>query len=283
MFLKNTIQEDNMLKNNFAFSLLLLTSINILSQVTLSENNLDRCKHENCYKEQIEKIISLVLPEGSKIESIEKSEFPGIYKVYFGDIQPIYVSEDGRYFLYGQMFKIDLQTSYVGADSYGSFKSLEPTIRNLTDMDVFEKRRSLMEEIQESELISFKAAKEQYSLTIFTDVDCGYCRKLHKQMKEYNDLGISIRYAAFPRSGLGTDTFTKMVGAWCSEDTKKVLTSLKDGKEPRLEFCDSQPVAKHYAIGKKLGITGTPAIITNEGELMPGYYSPQDLLKKLKS
>tara|TARA_B100000609_G_scaffold110954_1_gene88121 strand:- start:2131 stop:2982 length:852 start_codon:yes stop_codon:yes gene_type:complete len=283
MFLKNTIQEVNMLKNNFAFSLLLLTSINILSQVTLSENNLDRCKHENCYKEQIEKIISLVLPEGSKIESIEKSEFPGIYKVYFGDIQPIYVSEDGRYFLYGQMFKIDLQTSYVGADSYGSFKSLEPTIKNLTDMDVFEKRRSLMEEIQESELISFKAAKEQYSLTIFTDVDCGYCRKLHKQMKEYNDLGISIRYAAFPRSGLGTDTFTKMVGAWCSEDTKKVLTSLKDGKEPRLEFCDSQPVAKHYAIGKKLGITGTPAIITNEGELMPGYYSPQDLLKKLKS
>jgi len=272
-----------MLKNNFAFSLLLLTSINILSQVTLSENNLDRCKHENCYKEQIEKFISLVLPEGSKIESIEKSEFPGIYKVYFGDIQPIYVSEDGRYFLYGQMFKIDLQTSYVGADSYGSYKSLEPTIRNLTDMDVFEKRRSLMEEIQESELISFKAAKEQYSLTIFTDVDCGYCRKLHKQMKEYNDLGISIRYAAFPRSGLGTDTFTKMVGAWCSEDTKKVLTSLKDGKEPRLEFCDSQPVAKHYAIGKKLGITGTPAIITNEGELMPGYYSPQDLLKKLKS
>ena len=181
------------------------------------------------------------------------------------------------------MFKIDLQTSYVGADSYGSYKSLEPTIKNLTDMDVFEKRRSLMEEIQESELISFKAAKEQYSLTIFTDVDCGYCRKLHKQMKEYNDLGISIRYAAFPRSGLGTDTFTKMVGAWCSEDTKKVLTSLKDGKEPRLEFCDSQPVAKHYAIGKKLGITGTPAIITNEGELMPGYYSPQDLLKKLKS
>jgi len=102
-------------------------------------------------------------------------------------------------------------------------------------------------------------------------------------MKEYNDLGISIRYAAFPRSGLGTDTFTKMVGAWCSEDTKAVLTSLKDGKELRLEFCDSQPVAKHYAIGKKLGITGTPAIITNEGELLPGYYSPQDLLKKLKS
>ena len=272
-----------MLKSYFAFSLLLLISLNILSQGTISENNIDRCKHENCYKDQIEKIISLILPEGSQIESIEKSEFPGIYKVYFGDLQPIYVSEDGRYFLYGQMFKIDLQTANVGADLYGSYKSLEPSVKNLTDLDMFEKRRSLMKEIQESELITFKAVNEKHSLTIFTDVDCGYCRKLHKQIKEYNDLGISIKYAAFPRSGLGTDTFTKMVGAWCSEDTKKVLTSLKDGKEPRLEFCESQPVAKHYAIGKKIGITGTPAIITNEGELLPGYYSPQDLLKKLKS
>jgi thiol:disulfide interchange protein DsbC len=272
-----------MLKNYFAFSLLLLISINIFSQDAISEDFIDRCNHENCYKDQIEKIISLILPEGSKIESIEKSEFPGIYKVYFGDLQPIYVSEDGRYFLYGQMFKIDLQTANVGADLYGSYKSLEPSVKNLTDLDMFEKRRSLMKEIQESELITFKAVNEKHSLTIFTDVDCGYCRKLHKQIKEYNDLGISIKYAAFPRSGLGTDTFTKMVGAWCSEDTKAVLTSLKDGKEPRLEFCESQPVAKHYAIGKKIGITGTPAIITNEGELLPGYYSPQDLLKKLKS
>ena len=204
-----------MLKNYFAFSLLLLISLNILSQGTISENNIDRCKHENCYKDQIEKIISLILPEGSQIESIEKSEFPGIYKVYFGDLQPIYVSEDGRYFLYGQMFKIDLQTANVGADLYGSYKSLEPSVKNLTDLDMFEKRRSLMKEIQESELISFKAVNEKHSLTIFTDVDCGYCRKLHKQIKEYNDLGISIKYAAFPRSGLGTDTFTKMVGAWC--------------------------------------------------------------------
>ena len=96
-----------MLKNYFAFSLLLLISINIFSQDTISEDFIDRCNHENCYKDQIEKIISLILPEGSKIESIEKSEFPGVYKVYFGDLQPLYVSEDGRYFLYGQMFKID--------------------------------------------------------------------------------------------------------------------------------------------------------------------------------
>ena len=143
-----------MLKNYFAFSFLLLISINIFSQDAISEDFIDRCNHENCYKDQIEKIISLILPEGSKIESIEKSEFPGVYKVYFGDLQPLYVSEDGRYFLYGQMFKIDLQTASVGADLYGSYKSLEPSVKNLTDMDMFEKRRSLMKEIQESELIT---------------------------------------------------------------------------------------------------------------------------------
>ena len=95
-------------------------------------------------------------------------------------------------------------------------------------------------------------------------------------------MGITIRYAAFPRSGLGTNAFTKMVGAWCSDDSKKAITNLKNGKNPSLSFCDSQPVAKHYAIGKKLGITGTPAIITETGDLLPGYYSAEDLLKKLK-
>ncbi len=272
-----------MLKNYFAFLLLSIISINILTHDIATSNDINKCESNDCKKNKIEKNINLILPEGTKIESIEKSEFPGIYKVYFGELQPIYASEDGRYFLYGQMYEVDLQKEEVSADLKGAYKSLEPTIKNLTEMDIFEKRRSLMKEIKKSELISFQSKDEKHILTIFTDVDCGYCRKLHKQIKEYNDLGISIRYAAFPRSGLGTDTFTKMVGAWCSDDSKTVLTSLKDGKKPRLEFCESQPVAKHYSIGKKLGITGTPAIITDEGELLPGYYSPQDLLKKLRS
>ena len=140
-----------------------------------------------------------------------------------------------------------------------------------------------MKEINKDELISFSSDDETYSVTVFTDVDCGYCRKLHNEIKAYNKLGISINYAAFPRSGIGTEAFTKMVGAWCSTNPKKSITYLKDGKKLDLNFCDSQPVSKHYAIGKKIGITGTPAIISSEGELFPGYYSPQDLLDKLKS
>ncbi len=115
-----------MIKKYFLFSIIFI-SMSIAAQ-TLSDNYVDRCKHENCYKENIEEMISLILPEGSKIETIEKSEFPGIYKVYFGDLQPLYVSEDGKYFIYGQMFKIDWKTAGINRD---------PSVDNLTDLDIF--------------------------------------------------------------------------------------------------------------------------------------------------
>ena len=214
----------------------------------------------------IKEKISGILPPGTQIEKIEESSFPNIYKVYYGDIQPLYVSKSGKYFLYGDMFEIN-----------------SSEIINLTALDIKKQRISLMKEINKDELISFSSDDETYSVTVFTDVDCGYCRKLHNEIKAYNKLGISINYAAFPRSGIGTEAFTKMVGAWCSTNPKQSITYLKDGKKLDLNFCDSQPVSKHYAIGKKIGITGTPAIISSEGELFPGYYSPEDLLDKLKS
>ena len=214
----------------------------------------------------IKEKISGILPPGTQIEKIEESSFPNIYKVYYGDIQPLYVSKSGKYFLYGDMFEIN-----------------SSEIINLTALDIKKQRISLMKEINQDELISFSSDDEIYSVTVFTDVDCGYCRKLHNEIRAYNKLGISINYAAFPRSGIGTEAFTKMVGAWCSTNPKKSITYLKDGKKLDLNICDSQPVSKHYAHGKKIGITGTPAIISSEGELFPGYYSPQDLLDKLKS
>ena len=209
--------------------------------------------------------ISTILPPGTKIESIEKSEFPSVYKVYYGDIQPLYVSEDGDYFIFGDMFNLN-----------------SDGIINLTEKDILEKRKFFMQDIDDSELIKFTAKNELFSVVVFTDVDCGYCRKLHDEIKEYNNVGISINYAAFPRSGIGTETFTKMVGAWCSNNPKETITMLKKGEKLKSTFCDSQPIAKHYAIGNKIGVTGTPAIVSSDGELFPGYYSAEDLLKKLK-
>ena len=116
--------------------------------------------------------ISTILPPGTKIESIEKSEFPSVYKVYYGDIQPLYVSEDGDYFIFGDMFNLN-----------------SDGIINLTEKDILEKRKFFMQDIDDIELIKFTAKNELFSVVVFTDVDCGYCRKLHDEIKEYNNVG----------------------------------------------------------------------------------------------
>ncbi|MFQ3340044.1 MAG: thiol:disulfide interchange protein DsbC [Gammaproteobacteria bacterium] len=206
-----------------------------------------------------------VLPPEALIESIEPSAMKGIYKVYYGDPQPIYITSDGNFFIFGDMYKISGEK-----------------IINITNKDLEKRRVEVLRNIPSSELISFKSINEKYSVTIFTDVDCGYCKKLHSEIEEYNNLGITINYAAFPRSGIGTESFIKMVGAWCSSNPKKILSDLKGGAQLNLPFCDTQPVAKHYVIGQKLGVTGTPAIFTSSGFLIPGYKSPEELLEILK-
>jgi thiol:disulfide interchange protein DsbC len=217
-------------------------------------------------EEIIRNSLEKILPAGSEIESIQESFIPGLYSVYYGDLEPIYVTKDGNFFIYGDIYKINIDS-----------------ISNITDLEISKRRSIILSNLTSSELISFKSKNEKYSVTVFTDVDCGYCRKLHNQIEEYNKLGITINYAAFPRSGLGTDSFTKMVNAWCSDNTKLSLTRLKNNKVVDTNFCDNQPVSKHYAIGKKLGVTGTPAIFSTDGILIPGYLSPEDLLTKLKS
>ena len=213
----------------------------------------------------IESNLKNILPPDTTIESIEPSSLKGIYKVYYGDLQPIYVSEDGNFFIYGDMYKI-------GSNN----------ITNLTKEEIKGRRSDILDSIPADELIIFKSNNELVSITVFTDVDCGYCRKLHSQIDEYNEAGITIKYAAFPRSGIGTQTFTKMVGAWCSEDPKQAMTDLKNDKKMNLDFCEEQPIARHYIIGQKLGINGTPAIITPDGDLIPGYVSPEELLLQIK-
>ena len=216
-------------------------------------------------KELISAKLENILPADAVIESIEPSIFDGIYKVYYGDLQPIYVSQDGNFFIYGDMYQINSNR-----------------IINITNEETKSRRVDLLSSIPSNELIIFKSKNEISAITVFTDVDCGYCRKLHSQISEYNKVGITVKYAAFPRSGIGTQTFTRMVGAWCADDPKKVITDLKNDKKLNLDFCDDQPIAKHYVIGQKLGISGTPAIITSDGELIPGYVSPEELLSRLK-
>lgn len=217
-------------------------------------------------EDNIRDILKNILPDGAKIESIEASPIPDIYAVYYGNLQPIYVTKDGSFFVYGDIYKINSNS-----------------ISNITEESIAERRKIILNDLPEDELISFKSSNEKFSVVVFTDVDCGYCRKLHNQINEYNKLGISINYAAYPRSGIGTPTFTKMVGVWCSEDPKDSISKLKNNQNIDYLFCDTQPVSKHHVIGQKLGVNGTPAIFSMDGKMYPGYIEPEELLLRLKS
>ena len=134
-----------------------------------------------------------------------------------------------------------------------------------------------------TDFITFAAKNTKHIITVFTDVDCGYCRKFHSEIDEYNNIGITVNYVAFPRSGPESPSYNKIVGAWCSSNPKEILTLQKKGEEPKTSLCQDHPVINHYLLGQKLEITGTPAIISESGVLYPGYVSASDLFERLES
>lgn len=202
------------------------------------------------------------LAGGERKITIAESPLPGILQVRLGgDI--VYMTDDGRYLLQGRL--LDLETR-----------------QDLTDEARGEIRRELMNDLDREQLISFGSDEADYELTVFTDVDCGYCRRLHEQIDEYNEAGIRIHYAAFPRAGVGSGTFEKMVSVWCAGDPQSAMDLAKAGGTPDPADCDS-PVAEQYQLGQAMGVTGTPALLTADGQLIPGYVPPADLKSRLDS
>ena len=135
--------------------------------------------------------------------------------------------------------------------------------------------------MNESELITFEPRQINHNIFVITDVDCGYCRQFHNQIDEYLELGIRVNYLAYPRAGIGSDSFNKISSAWCNEDPNYSLTLLKQGQDIETKLCEDNPVEKHFNLGNTIGVQGTPSIITDEGKMIPGYLPPQDLLNIL--
>ena len=209
--------------------------------------------------------INAVLPEGMSVQSVKKSQIENLYIVDIGDLQPIYASKNGEFFFYGELYAVN-----------GNM------LQNTTKDEINLKRKSILDEaLSEGDFITFKSDNEKHRVIIFTDVDCGYCRKFHNEINDFNDLGITVNYVAFPRSGLASDSYNKIVTAWCSTAPKDTLTKMKEGFDVQLSMCQNHPVEKHFLLGQKIGITGTPAIIKSNGELLPGYLPPEELLTRL--
>ena len=202
-----------------------------------------------------------VLAPGMEPDHIVETPLAGMYEVRFGSII-IYVTDDGRYMLRGDL--VDLEAR-----------------RNVTEEARQSVRAEAVSALGEASMVVFAPDTVKHTVTVFTDVDCPYCARMHQQVADYNRLGIEIRYAAFPRAGIGSSTFDTMVSVWCAADRQKAMTDAKAGIAIEAARCEN-PVSGHYEAGKAIGVTGTPAIVLESGELIPGFVPPQELAGRLE-
>ncbi len=213
---------------------------------------------------EVEAKISQARPDLSVLQ-VTKSQLPGFYEVVLTGGTRLFVNEDASYFVAGDLYRIE----------EGRFVNVSEEGRN-------EVRRELIAAVDESEMVVFSPREgfKKTSVTVFTDIDCGYCRKLHKEVPELNRLGIEVRYMAYPRAGIDSDSYNKYVSAWCADNQQVAITKAKAGKEVEARTCEN-PVAAQYELGQKIGVRGTPAIVYEDGTLQPGYLPAVQLANRL--
>lgn len=200
---------------------------------------------------------------GGAPDGVAPTPVPGIVEVRRGaDI--VYMTSDGKYVFTGDLYQVS-------------------THKNLTETRQRELRRSLIESVPESQMVVFSPPNPKYTVTVFTDVDCVYCRAFHKQIAVYNRLGVRVRYVFFPRTGPNTESWFKAEQVWCSADRKEALTRAKLGQSLPAKVCSNNPVARDYALGEAIGLEGTPGIVASNGAMLGGYLAPDALLEALQA
>jgi thiol:disulfide interchange protein DsbC len=197
-----------------------------------------------------------------KIDTIKPSVIKGLYEVIVG-ANIFYVSEDGKYLLQGHLVDVAAR-------------------KDLTEEKLSGTRLQAIEKIGQQNMIVFEPKASKYTVTIFTDIDCGYCRKLHSEIDQYLAQGITIQYLFFPRAGKGSDSYNKAVSVWCAKDRNAALTDAKKGNTPAAKTCDN-PVDEHMQLGADFDVKGTPMIVTEKGNIYPGYLPAKQLVEALES
>lgn len=245
---------------------LTLSGVTSSSQQESSESNASSSDLEQQQQAASETVRRL----GGKVESIEETPIENLFLVETPASEFIYVTGTGKHFFLGTLYE-------MREDSQFPF--------NLTEERRNASRWKLLQALEEDESINFAPdssdVPESAVVYVFTDITCGYCRMLHKDMDDYNKAGIEIRYLAFPRAGVDSPSSDYLVSAWCADDPNAALTLLKNGKEIEQKTCES-PVAEHHQLGQKMQVRGTPALILADGSLIPGYQKPAQLVKILE-
>lgn len=154
---------------------------------------------------------------------------------------------------------------------------------NLTEGTRQSARTEALAEIPPEQQIIYSADDEKHRITVFTDIDCGYCRQLHRDMADLNEAGISVHYLFFPRGGQASEAWDKSNAVWCADDRRSALDRAKSGRSVATDDCGDTPTEAHYNLGRRMGVTGTPAIITDDGRMIRGYMPLPRLLQELRS
>ncbi len=206
---------------------------------------------------QLTQRLKKILPD-SRVTAVRPSPIAGLYEVQLGP-DVLYMSEDGRYVFRGDLYDLD------------SRRNLSREVRN-------QGRARVFAELGPDDYIEFAPEGERkHTLYVFTDIDCGYCRRFHQQVPQLNRAGIAVRYLAYPRAGIGSESYRKFVSVWCSEDRKKALTLAKAGRTPPPRQCEN-PVKSDFELGRTMGLHGTPSLFLENGQELGGYIPARDLI-----
>jgi thiol:disulfide interchange protein DsbC len=203
---------------------------------------------------------------GTRPEDLRATPVPGIYELTHGaDIT--YVSADAAYVFAGDLYRVS---------ATGEFPNLSESRRR-------ELRLKMLAGVPESQMLVFGPAKARHTISVFTDIDCPWCQRLHSEIAEYNKLGIRVRYLFYPRTGPATESWEKAEAVWCAKDRNEAFTRAKRGEGKVLKACAGSPVARECQLARDIGVTGTPGIVLDNGELVPGYLSPAQMLAHIQN
>lgn len=213
---------------------------------------------------KLEQAIEVASGGQLKIQSVKATQLSTIYEVQLNTGEILYSDIAGDYLFAGDMYR----TSASGLINVSSSARQSRVIERLAA-------------VPESEMIIFEPEEIKASITVFTDVDCTYCRKLHSEIEKILEYGIKVRYLAYPRGGESADAYEKMISVWCSDNREKSFEQAKNGQNIPGKKC-STPILEHYALGNEFGVNGTPAIVFPDGQLIPGYIEASRLAAMLK-
>jgi thiol:disulfide interchange protein DsbC len=198
---------------------------------------------------------------GLKVNSVADSVIPGVQQV-LTDKGLFFAANHGQFLIEGNIYDL--------------------TNKQLVNDKILQEVRKSGIQAMQSSVIEFKAKDEKHIITVFTDTSCGYCRKLHSEIQTYLDQGITVRYLAFPRGGVSSETYTELQSIWCAKNPQLAMNTAKAGDKVTIAQCKNT-VADQYNLGQSFGISGTPAIVLADGTLIPGYQPAAALVATLNA